>query len=78
MKKVLVDLWFPHDYYDILDHASVDYRSVYSYEKQYFLNMKERPQNKNYYSHVLVSRKKNGLRIDKMHQFISKENFEVV
>ena len=40
--------------------------------------MKERPQNKNYYSHVHVSWKKNGLRIDKMHQLISKENFEVV
>ena len=35
MKKGLIDLWFPHDYYDILDHTSVGYRSVYSYEKQY-------------------------------------------
>ena len=25
MKKVLVDIWFPHDYYDILDYRSVDY-----------------------------------------------------
>ena len=40
--------------------------------------MKERPQNKNYYGHVHMSRKKNGLRIDKMNQLISKENFEVV
>ena len=46
MKKVLIDLWFPNDYYDILDHTSVDYRSVYSYEKQYIQNMTARPQNK--------------------------------
>ena len=32
MKKVLVDLWFPHDYYDILDYTSVNYRSVYLYD----------------------------------------------
>ena len=46
MKKVLIDLWFPNDYYDILDHISVDYRSIHSYEKQYIQNMKARPQNK--------------------------------
>ena len=50
MKKVLVDLWFPHDYYDILDYTSVDYKSLYSCEKQYIQNMKGQPQNKNYYS----------------------------
>ena len=40
MKRVLIDLWFPDDYYDILDYTSVDYKSVYSYEKQYVQNMK--------------------------------------
>ena len=35
MKRVLIDLWFPNDYYDILDYTSVDYKSIYSYEKQY-------------------------------------------
>ena len=35
MKKVLVDLWFLHDYYDILDYTSVNYRFAYSYEKEY-------------------------------------------
>ena len=30
MKKVLVDLCFCHDYYDILDYTSVKYRSIYS------------------------------------------------
>ena len=33
MKRVLIDLWFPNDYYDILDYTSIDYKSVYSYEK---------------------------------------------
>ena len=32
MKKVVVDIWFPHDYYDILDYTSVNYRSLYSYD----------------------------------------------
>ena len=40
MKKVLIDLRFPNDYYDILDYTSVDYKSVYSYKKQYVQNMK--------------------------------------
>ena len=35
MKNVLIDLWFPNDYYDILDYTSVDYKSIYSNEKQY-------------------------------------------
>ena len=35
MKGVLIDLWFLNDYYDILDYTSADYKSVYSYEKQY-------------------------------------------
>ena len=34
MKKVLIDLWFPNDYYDILDYTSIDYKYVYSYENQ--------------------------------------------
>ena len=29
MKKVLVDLWFSHYCYDILDYAIVNYRSAY-------------------------------------------------
>ena len=33
MKRVLIDLWFPNDYYDILDYTSIDYKSIYSYEK---------------------------------------------
>ena len=33
MEKVLIDSWFPCDYYNILDYTSVDYRSRYSYEK---------------------------------------------
>ena len=41
MKKVLIDLWFPNDYYDILDYTCVDYKSVYSYENQYVHNMKD-------------------------------------
>ena len=53
MKRVLIDLWFPNDYYDILDYTSVDYKSVYSYEKKYFQNMKGQPQNQNYYNQVL-------------------------
>ena len=40
MKKVLIDLCFPNDYYDILDYTNVDYKSVYSYEKQYVQNLK--------------------------------------
>ena len=69
MKRVLIDLWFPNDYYDILDYTSVDYKSVYSYEKQYI-------QNQNYDSQVHVSSKGKGLRV-KEKQLISKENFEV-
>ena len=69
-EKVLIDLWFPNDYYDILDYISVDYKSVYSYEKQYI-------QNQNYDSQVHVSSKGKGLRVKKK-QPISKENFEVV
>ena len=33
MKRVLIDLRFPNDYYDILDYTSIDYKLVYSYEK---------------------------------------------
>ena len=40
MKKVLIDLRFPNNYYDILDYTSVDYKYVYSYKKQYVQNMK--------------------------------------
>ena len=40
MKRVLIDLWFPNDYYDILDYTSVYYKSINSYEKQYVQNMK--------------------------------------
>ena len=29
MKRVIIDLWFPNDYYDILDYTSVDYKSVF-------------------------------------------------
>ena len=76
MKRVLIDLWFPNDYYDILDYTSVDYKS-YSYEKQYVYNMKGQPQNQNYHSQVHVSHKEKGLRVEKK-QPISKENFEVV
>ena len=63
MKKVLIDLWFPNDYYDILDYISVDYKSVYSYEKQYVQNMKG--QNKNYHSQVHESNKGKCLRVEK-------------
>ena len=47
MKRVLIDSWFPNYYYDILDYTSVDYKSIYSYEKQYVKNMKGQPQNQN-------------------------------
>ena len=40
MRRVLIDLWFPNDYYDILDYTSVGYKSVYSYQKQYVQNKK--------------------------------------
>ena len=45
MKKMLVDLWFPHGYYDILDYTSVIYRSVYSYDsrKKYLRVNKMKP-----------------------------------
>ena len=55
MKRVLIDLWFPNDYYDILDYTSVYYKSVNSYEKQYVQNMKGQLQNQNYHSQVHVS-----------------------
>ena len=71
--------WFmvPNNYYDILDYTSIDYISVYSYEKQYLQNMKGQPQNQNYCSEGHVSSKWKGLRVDKK-QPISKENLEVV
>ena len=77
MKRVLIDLWFPNDYYDILDYTNIDYKFVYSYEKQYVQNMKGQPQNQNYHSEVYVSRKDKSLKVDKKQPF-SKENFEVV
>ena len=77
MQRVLIDLWFPNDYYDILDYTSVDYKSVYSYEKQYVQNVEGQPQNQNYHSQVHVSSKGKGLRVEKK-QPISKENFEMV
>ena len=77
MKRVLIDLWFPNDYYDILDYTNIDYKFVYSYEKQYVQNMKGQPQNQNYHSEVYVSRKHKSLKVDKKQPF-SKENFEVV
>ncbi|XP_065629811.1 uncharacterized protein LOC112002211 [Quercus suber] len=52
------------------DYTSIDYKSVYSYEKQYI-------RNQNYESQVHVSSKGKGLRVEKKHP-ISKENFEVV
>ena len=73
---MLVDLWFPQDYYNILDYTSVNYRSVYSYEKEYVENMKGQPQNQYYHIQIHVSSKEKGLRVDKM-QPIFKENFEV-
>ena len=30
---------FPNACYDMLDYTSVDYKSIYSYEKQYVQNM---------------------------------------
>ena len=63
MKKVLIDLWFLNDYYDILDYTSIDYKSVYSYENQYVHNMKG--QNQNYHSQVHVSSKGKSLRVEK-------------
>ena len=63
MKRVLIDLWFPNDYYDILYYTSVDYKSIYSYENQYVQNMKG--QNQNYHSQVHVSSKGKGLRFEK-------------
>ena len=75
--KELIDLCFPNDYYDILDYTSVDYKSEYSYEKQYDQNMEGQPQNQNYQSQVHVSSKGKGLRVEKK-QPISKENFEVL
>ena len=57
MIMILIDLWFPNDYYDILDYTSVDYKSVYSYEKQHVQNMKSQLQNQNYHSQVHVSSK---------------------
>jgi len=57
--------------------TSVDYKSVYSYEKQYMQNMKGQPQNQNYNSQVHVSSKGKGLRVKKT-QPISEENFKVV
>ena len=42
-KHPICSLWFPNNYYDILDYTSVDYKSVYSYEKQYLQNMKGQP-----------------------------------
>ena len=75
MKKVLIDLWFPNDYYDILNYASVDYKSLYSYENHYVHNMKG--QNQNYHSQVHVSSKGKSLRVEKK-QPTTKEKFEVV
>ena len=64
MKNVLIDLWFPNDYYDILDYTSIDYKLVSSYEKQYVQNIKGQSQNQNH-SQVHVSSKGKGLRVDK-------------
>ena len=77
VKRVLIDVWFPNNYYDILDYTSVDYKSVYSYEKQCVQNMEGQPQNQNYHRQVHVSSRGKGLRVEKK-QPISKENFEVV
>ena len=44
MKKLLIDLWVPNDFYDVLDYISVDYKSIYSDEK-HVQNMKFQPQN---------------------------------
>ena len=72
MQRVLIDLWFRNDYYDILDYTSVNYKSVYSYEKQYVQNVEGQPQNQNYHNQVHVSSKGKGLRVEKK-QPISKE-----
>ena len=64
-KRVLIDLWFLNDYYDILDYTSVDYKSVCSYEKQYVQNMEGQPQNQNYNNQVHASSKGKGLRVEK-------------
>ena len=74
-EKGLIDLWFPNDYYDILDYTNVDYKSVYSHENQYVHNMKS--QNQNYRSQVHVSSKGKSLMVEKK-QPISRETFEVV
>ena len=29
-ERVLIDLWFPNDYYNILDCTSVDYKVIFS------------------------------------------------
>ena len=76
-ENVLIYLWFPNDYYDILNYTSVDYKYVYLHEKQFVQNMKGQPQNQNCHSQVHVSSKGKGLRVEKK-QSISKENFEVV
>ena len=65
MKRVLIYIWFPNDYYDILDYTHVDYKFVYSHEKQYVQHMKGQPQNQNYYSQVQVSSKGKSLRVGK-------------
>ena len=70
-EKMLADLWFLQYYYDILDYTNVSYRSVYSYEEEYVQNMKGQTQNKISHIQVHVTRKKKGLRVDKM-QPISK------
>ena len=75
IKKVLIDLWFPNDYYDLLDYTSVDYKSVYSYENQYVHNIKG--QNQNYHNQVHVSSKGKSLMVEKK-QPISRETFEMV
>ena len=77
LKRVLIDLQFLNDYYDILDYTSVDYKFAYSYEKQYVQNKEGQPQNQNYHSQAYVSSKVKDLRVEKK-QPISKENFEVV
>ena len=77
MKRILIDLWFPNDYYNILDYTSADYKFAYSYEKQYVQNKEGQPQNQNYHSQAYVSSKVKDLRVEKK-QPISKENFEVV
>ena len=77
MKKVLIDLWFPNAYYDILDYTIVYYKFVYSYGKQYVQNIRGQPQNQNNHNQVHVSSKGKGLKVEKK-QPISKEKFEVV